>query len=399
MYCLELIYDYYMIYCPDMDIHEFKSLFHYDLTFEGNERLPVNSREEIEDEFHLHSNDIIKFYNDSMEYKYLQTTAKRVSINYTYLLAESLRNVEKKLEKLWDHYNLDLKNYLFNMPNYSEYTKTLFPRIGILTETRQYLKENKKINHAYFKNVKINFDSTSSKIFATYKCYVVDDKHNQTIVEYIFKSTEKILRDALYLEENFKLNAELLLEKYRDLLFKDNLENNIIYNEIKKSAQQTINRNKNLLDKIEIIKDIDNNDGTLLYQNQKININHIVNDLISISEESLEISKNILSINQNRLVIEDDQALNEEECDINNNKIENTFFDQTEISILNALLENNDKSLDEIEHNDNSLTQYFEKINEKALTLIDDVVVDNVSRCIFEEYKEDVRRWCKNEFE
>lgn len=36
-----------------------------------------------------------------------------------------------------------------------------------------------------------------------------------------------------------------------------------------------------------------------------------------------------------------------------------------------------------------------EIINEKALLLIDDVIIDINTYCVFDEYKDDVREWCK----
>lgn len=386
LFFLELIHDYTIAYCPEIGLDLLKSLLCYDITFGGESTHPMYiGKGEIIDKS-LYYEDIMQFYNKSMNYKYLQTSAKKLPKGFTEKMVECLKAIEIPLENLWKKYDRSfIKDLLDAQITEKFISSILFKRIVLSNETQDFLNNISRINFKGYKNdIKVNYNYNIN-CFEKEICYYIVDYDNQYLLrEYIFKLVEKSLRNFMKIPSSFLLDSSNLAERFNDNLYIDNLNSDIIANTINDTIASLY---KNTINNSHVSS---NQNGNVVIQNirkddeKNVKKERIIENLIKanelklINQESIFNSRSILDSNQEKLVIDEDN----EEPIVNEtfNKYESEYSKE-EIDFLYLLLKSNVNIKDK-----NYIKSMIRRINEKSLSLIDDLIIDTSTNKIYEEY-------------
>lgn len=398
-YFLELINDYALIYCTDISLIELKSYLFYDICFEGEKDFSIYIGKYQHVDKELYNKDILQFYHNSMKYRYLKTNALKQSEEFKELLKESLYVVDKRLVELWKKYSRDFHKDFFNGEVLLEKKKSLlFKRIILLDETIDNINEINTINKKRFNNMSVYISKDKNHFDKEFSYYMIDYKPQYYLREYIFKNTEQSLRKLFNISSFFLFDNKQLWSYFKGELFEINIDKEIISKEIEKTVKEVYfnNQNKDLGLKIQSqaktktrfdssaipVKLNSHTISAKLFNNQIKTM-----ELNLITEESLNNAEEILLKNENRLVLDDEEEM-EIMDSIENDELESINFTSSEKNFLKVLLNHDQLSLSELKMREEEFSLIAERINEKALKMLDDIIIDKDRKCIFDEYTE-----------
>ncbi|MDD5791668.1 MAG: hypothetical protein PUD22_03685, partial [Erysipelotrichaceae bacterium] len=75
-----------------------------------------------------------------------------------------------------------------------------------------------------------------------YEQYEISNNSSRMLLDYIIKHTEKIMREHLGLNYNFKLDDRKMFELFPNQLFSDNVRNQIIVRTIVEATEKVCNQ-------------------------------------------------------------------------------------------------------------------------------------------------------------
>ena len=423
----EWIKEFWMLNCKDCTYEAFKSLFCTDIEFdlEPSGGTPIDR--DVYDEC-LNGHELTRFYNENCDYKAAQSFISMFSgyINYETLLESALEQVGKGLEDLWKEYGLDFWDYLLS-PGRMKVTqkRELYCRAIISHRTRfKVLKEFSGIEVSNFEKYRIERNSENGWPMLVFDVMVSSDIPRKRLLEYFIKTTEMTIREMLDENYHFTIDRDRLYEYYPNKLFLDNITTLVVERRIIKAALEAclnsgLDRTRfrlNILndtssmsieDMIDLIlkkaKERAENDP---YAKQKEYVKKLKErnkpeyDIIdrdqTVDSESLAEAREVLIKNQNRLIIEEtdvDSIVNANEA-----RITDEFLTEDEKSVLITLAEGADIreiSLS-LEQKGVSMSNLVESINEKAVDRIGDIVIDDETFELIEDYRNEIEEMITN---
>ena len=186
----------------------------------------------------LRPDNLLSFYNSNCDYHVLEGTVVRKG--YRAVLEEAIEEVHKDLTVLWKQYGLSFEEYL----HYDERTtqnkqREIFFR-GILTgKTKKDLVTSFKGRRiSSQEEYRVGYDYDKGWPVLEYEQYEVSNNSSRVLLEYIIKNTEKVLRDHLGMNYNFKFDESKLYELFPVKLFRDNYREYVIEYAIIKAAER-----------------------------------------------------------------------------------------------------------------------------------------------------------------
>ena len=240
---LEWIKDYWMVYCPNIEYHDFKKLFRYEIFFENESSVIYANKHFLVDMSDFGTGDLLAFYNSNCDYHVLDGTV--VKKGYRGIFEEAIEEVHKELSKLWEKYEIKFLDYLvYENKEQLKKQRELFYR-GILTrKTKRYLRtafEGRRVSESEY--YRVGYDYTRNWPLLMYEQTEISNCSSRMLLDYIIKNTERVIRDHLGFSYNFRFDDRKMYELFPIKLFKDNIQNHIIVRTIAITTDRICRKN------------------------------------------------------------------------------------------------------------------------------------------------------------
>ena len=386
------IRDYWITYCPDISYDEFKKLFIYQIDFEGDK--PQKAIDEINIE-ELFQERYLAFFSKNSDYRIDKGPTVSVE-GQREILEKCLGKTVIKLKSTFAMHGLNLDDYWKKVDyEISEKRRNPFRRMILLKGTLfNIAKVFQSRNITEFEKVSIEFNRIEKDMKYVFVRKRETYFKSHFFIEIIGKICELYLRDWLGLFANFKVDMEKLCVYFPEI---ENLYTaGELFEAIRKAVEEVCIRNniqrsfrsKGSIDYLINTKagnDIDTYDNKNEFE---------IEMLYGRTDRSkIEEARQVLYNNQEKLVIEDD------EDELKNIKIENESSDNSDIQIgiLKLLIDSSagfEAAKRFAESKGTNIVLEIEKINEKALDEIGDMLIDTdgVDYYIYDEYKDYIKK-------
>lgn len=239
---LEWIKDYWMVYCPDMEYDDLKKLLRFNVIFDNENNKKYAKDHYLVDISTMNPNNLLSFYNANCDYHVLDGLV--VGKGYRQEFEKAIEAVHDALAELWHSYGLSFEDYLhYEDKEIQDKQREIFFR-GILTgRTKRYLRtvfEGREVS--YTEDYLVGYDYDKNWPVLKYEQYEISNNSSRMLLDYIIKHTEKIMREHLGLNYNFKLDDRKMFELFPNKLFSDNLSNQIIVRTIVEATEKVCNQ-------------------------------------------------------------------------------------------------------------------------------------------------------------
>ncbi len=380
------IRDYWITYCPDITYSEFKKMFAYEITFEGDS---IQAAIHEIDYSPIDEDNYLEFFSLNSDYR--MNTGLTVTEGNVELLNSCLKEVVAKLKLSFAMKGLVWDKFLQEVDiEIAEKRRDPFRRMVIAYDTLFVIAEtfrNRAITE--YENYSVEFDRVNRDMK-----YLITRKRrtywkSRYFVECVGKLCELYVRNWLGLDAKFKVDLDRLSQYFPDLqmviedqslldTIKQAVETTCLANSIPKSvnSRDSIEHLINYAKEIKIIDDDAKSEfeAAMLYK--------------KIRHEEIEKAREILLSNQEKLVIESEDEV-EETVEVDGND----YYSEYQIHILKLLLDSEEgynKALTYANQAGCNLVLEIEKINEIAMEDLGDVLVDDegMGYFIYEDYIE-----------
>lgn len=383
------IRDYWITYCKDISYSEFKTMFIYDIGFEGDEIQEALNAIDIEA---LENNDYLEFFSINADYK--MNKGRTVLEGNGELLGRCLKETVEKLKVLfakrglvWDEF-LQKKDY-----EIAEKKRDPFRRMIISNDTLFKIAET--FNGRFiteYEEYLIEFDRVKKDMK-----YLIRRKRktywkSRYFIECIGKLCELHLRNWLGVDARFKVNLDKLCSYFPQLemiVEDDSLMDTINTAVGNVCVRSNIEKSADSKDLIEHL--INYHDGSKVVEDDAKSEFESIMLYKKISTEEIEKARQVLFSNQEKLIVE-----NEIEEEITSSEdIPVIVYSEVQVHILKLLLNKKYAALEEyvMQKNCNVVLE-VEKINEIAMEDLGDILIDHDGSkyFVYEDYVDYIER-------
>lgn len=297
------IKDYWITYENQLSYKDFKSLFKYEITFQGDK---IDAGINQVDMSCLEKECMLDFFNENSDYRIKK--GRTVEEGYGALLEECLLNVVKRLRMVFEEEGKRLEDYfkISEIENY-EKKRDVFRRAILSEHSKKYIRElNRKFIVSDNEKSRITVENGMAKIIFTRKRFTYDK--SRLFVENIGKITELQLRNWIGISAKFIVSIDDLTNLF-------NLENsgklgNVFSNRMVNSIEEAVEEvcKKKGIPKSSISKNTINH----LLSNKKTNIPDTLNDKdFSIDIGKLDKIRNDAETVKEKLIVDETNFLSE----------------------------------------------------------------------------------------
>lgn len=403
------IKDYWLTYKNQLSYKEFKSLFKYNIIFQGD---TISEGINIVDMSNLETGCMLDFFNENADYRIKK--GRTVEEGYGTLLEECLLNVVKRLRTVFEEEGKRLEDY-FNISEIESYEKKrdVFRRAILTKYSHKSIQEmNRHCIVSDNEKYRIIDESGMTKIIFTRKRYTYDK--SRLFIENIGKITELHLRNWIGISAKFIVSIDDLSNLF-DLENDDKFKNSFssrMENSIEEAVEEVCKKNN--IPKSSISKDtIDH-----LLSNKKANIPDALNDKVfTIDVEKLDKIRNdaenvteklivdetnifIDNITEGETVILDQKVLDIDDRTASQDNEWTEFWNsltQEEKDLLSILIEDKVVEIDLriatlLKSCGILLEVLIEAINEKSIEIVGDTILEYNSETprIYEDYIDEI---------
>lgn len=370
------IKDYWMIYCPEIPLKDFKRLFNRRVIFVNEPTIDV-----------LNDAAVLDYYNEVCFYKVLH--GKLVKEGQREVFETAIKKINTSISELWNSRGLSYQDMLYKAAGRNTYT---FMRAVITKDNlhRIYTETGERIIST-IENYVLAENETTLRLQWEFKDPYYDTEFIKAFMEYTLKLTEYWLRKwfGYSISNSFNVDASSIYKyKQKNPIVQEILEDNKKNNQIEKIIYDTvvdvctsynIPRKGNVEEfAVFLNKDILIIEDELDYEG--------IDPAQRVTRSALEEARKTLLKNQSKLVIEDEFV----EETIDSKEGDDATFNEIEKALLCILLYSDDVQM-ELQ---NLVLQkiipsvIINKINEKAMDVLGDVVIDESQNPpeIYEEY-------------
>lgn len=377
------IKDYWMIHCQDISLEDFKRLFNRKVVFLNEPSVDI-----------LNCNTVLEYYNEICFYRVLH--GKLVTKGHRPIFEAAFEAVNKKLAAVWAEYGLSYESMLYQAAGKSTYVylRAIVSRDIQYQLVSQSLKREISTDESYI----INENEKTLRLQWEFITQRYDTAFIKAFMEYTLKLTEYRLRMWLgYMaSDSFNVDASSIyrFEQKDPIIRKLLLDNQdagrierIIYETVAEVCEAKAIVQKGHYEPFAVFHGShDYTSDDLLAEEEKTDYEGIDPNQ-RITGKSLEEARQVLLRNQGKLVIEDEEDKPETAPEPTA-----VSFDPMELKLLRILIYSNNVAF-ELQ---NLILQniipsvLITKINEKAMDLIGDVLIDEEQSppSIYEDYVE-----------
>lgn len=380
---LAWIKDYWMVFCPEIPLSDFKKLFNRKVVF-------IN---ELQNEV-LEGSNQLEYYNEVCFYRVLH--GKLVTSGYQSLFEETIDLVNKRLSALWDKYGLSYKNMIYQAAGKNTY---LFLR-AIVLKDNLYRISSTTPEVRVSELEKYNLVENEKTVRLQWE-YAIQDYSSDFIkmfMEYTVKLTEYRLRCWLGLGVNntfnvdantiykFKQHNEKVAKLLRDDMNESHIEK-IIYDSVVEVCTKRSVIQRGFFEPFSVVKTANGRARDEFLFDDDFKDYEGIDPTQRVTTSSLEEARRVLHQNQDKLVVEE-----ENETVVQLPVQQDTGFDEDEISFLKILLYSTNVAYDIQRMVMQKIIPdvLITRINEKAMDLYGDILIDETTTppSIFEDYVE-----------
>ncbi|MDO4486398.1 MAG: tellurite resistance TerB C-terminal domain-containing protein [Bacillota bacterium] len=370
------IKDYWMIYCPEIQLNDFKKLFNRKIAFVNEPTIDV-----------VNAPNALDYYNEACFYKVLH--GKLIKEGHREIFETAMKIINSKISELWEAKGLSYYDMLYKAAGRNTYT---FMRAVITKDNlyRIYSNTGERII-SNIESYALAENETTLRLQWEFKDQYYDAEFIKAFMEYTLKLTEYWFRKWLgySVSNSFNVDASSIYRlKQKNHIVQEIIEDNKKNNQIERIIYDTvvdvctnynIPRNGDIEEfTVFLNKDILIIEDELDYEG--------IDPAQKVTRSALEEARKTLLKNQSKLVIEDefvDETIDSKEDDDSTfNEIEKAllcillYSDDVQIELQNLILQKIIPSV------------IINKINEKAMDVLGDVVIDESQNPpeIFEDY-------------
>lgn len=377
------IKDYWLIHCQDISLADFKSLFDRKVVFLNEPAVDI-----------LNCNTVLEYYNEICFYRVLH--GKLVTKGHRNLFEDVFEVVNRRIAAVWAEYGLSYESMLYQAAGKSTY---VFLR-AIVTRDIQYpiasrsLKRRVSSDEEYI----LNENEKTLRLQWEFVTQEYDVAFIKAFMEYTLKLTEYRLRMWLgySASDSFNVDASSIYKfEQKDATVKKILLDNQNIGRIEKIIYETVAEiceskgvvQRGYYEPFAVFHGAeDYTNEALLAEEEKLDYEGIDPNQ-RITGKSLEEARQVLLRNQGKLVIEDE----EDKPDVTPEPVA-VSFDPMELKLLRILIYSDNVAfeLQNLVLQNIIPSVLITKINEKAMDLIGDVLVDEEQSppSIYEDYVE-----------
>lgn len=377
------IKDYWMIHCQDISLADFKRLFDRKVIFLNEPSVDI-----------LNCNTVLEYYNEICFYRVLH--GKLVTKGHRPIFEAAFEAVNKKLAAVWAEYGLSYESMLYQAAgkNTYVYLRAIVSRDIQYQLASQSLKREISQDESYI----INENEKTLRLQWEFVTQRYDIAFIKAFMEYTLKLTEYRLRMWLgYMaSDSFNVDASSIyrFEQKDPVVRKLLLDNQdagrierIIYETVAEICEAKAIVQKGYYEPFAVFHGThDYTSDALLAEEEKLDYEGIDPNQ-RITGKSLEEARLVLLRNQGKLVIEDE----EDKPDVAPEPT-NVSFDPLELKLLRILVYSDNVAfeLQNLMLQNVIPSVLITKINEKAMDLIGDVLIDEDQSppSIYEDYVE-----------
>lgn len=369
------IIDYWRLYCISISRKEFGSYFKYEIVFKE-----LNAEDKIEYPSigninrKLSAVEIMQFYNAISDYKAIH--GKLYSVGAGKFLEGALYTVHYKMYDLWRKYGLDFNSYLPFVKEVYEDEKYGFMTRAVLTkETIESMVHKQLYAEGEIHTINLDYDAPVDNRLCYDGTKVYRDiTAGKRLIEYILKSTEIIVRKRLGFDyKGLNLNVPDLRQAFMgteaEVLIKNlSAMDSLIETNVKEYLNNITSSINNWLithqRSIPIVSDV-----------EVVTTKNDLSDVID--EHTLQSARKVLYKNQERLVIENEEKQMDDVS--NSNDSDKESLSELERALIETLLYHDDvrEFEDRARNTFYSLNMLIESVNNKAIEMIGDVIIEN----------------------